>query len=496
LAVKRGQHEGQEPEGPGFVGLTTATARVLLPIDDSNGRADFVARRLGEAIRLGLLLDRERLPNEMRLAEQFGVSPVTLREALAMLREQGLVVTRRGHGGGTFVTAPADRGEPLERFTVEQLRDLGDQRKAISGAAAKFAALRASPEEVRRLEEQVQRLKEARTPTERRRFDTQFTIEVAAAGQSPRLTLQEARVLAEVGELLGLEDESGVHAAFVRNRRRLVAAIRARRGDDARRLAESHVDAQTQRLIRLRLSLHEAPRRRGQTRTPDAILGEIAREIERIWEELAALGSDFRSLVERNEEPRSDDLRTLRPAIFDVLGRHEPLVTGAGVIVAPDVLTNVRLWQEWWWKGGRGAPEALRINLDPTAPDYYDYTAKDWYELPESTGSPLLSGPTVDYACTNEYAITLSVPVHSAERMLGVAAADVLISSLERLVLPALAEFKAAVALINGDGRVIASNSPHTPPGQSIELGTADAPLTSRLSRLHPWSIAFLGDQD
>jgi DNA-binding FadR family transcriptional regulator len=232
--------------------LTTATARTLLaPLDDSGGRAELVARRLGEAIRVGLLLDGERLPPESRLAEQLGVSTATLREALAVLRDEGLVTTRRGRRGGTFVHAP-DPGDALERFSVQALRDLGDHRVAIAGAAAQLAAERALPEEISRLQEQLERLRAAAGASERRRADTQFSIEVAAAAQSPRLTREEARLRAEVGDLLGLEVETE-DGDLARDRARLVEAIARRRPARARRLAERHVAAETARLIRLRL---------------------------------------------------------------------------------------------------------------------------------------------------------------------------------------------------------------------------------------------------
>ena len=63
------------------VGLTTATARTILGIGPTSGRAEQVAQRLGEAIRLGLILDGERLPSEVQLAEQLGIATVTLRAA-------------------------------------------------------------------------------------------------------------------------------------------------------------------------------------------------------------------------------------------------------------------------------------------------------------------------------------------------------------------------------------------------------------------------------
>ena len=60
--------------------------------------------QLATAIRLGVFVVGEQLPPERDLAERLGVSRNTLREAIAALRESGLVTTTRGRGGGTVVT--------------------------------------------------------------------------------------------------------------------------------------------------------------------------------------------------------------------------------------------------------------------------------------------------------------------------------------------------------------------------------------------------------
>jgi len=250
-----------------------AVRTILAPLDDASGRADLVARRLSEAIRLGLILDGERLPPEARLAEQLGVSTVTLREALAVLREQGLVTTRRGRGGGTFVRAPADHAgglvQRLRRFSTHELRDLGDHRGAVSGTAARLAAERALPGEVENLARQVERLRVAATTSERRRADTQFTIEVAAAAQSPRLTREELRLRAEVGDLLWLQLDEADHLVSVQARSSLVEAIERRAALRARELAERHVAEDTARLVQLRLRISDLDR----TGQPDQLHG-------------------------------------------------------------------------------------------------------------------------------------------------------------------------------------------------------------------------------
>ncbi|MCW2930447.1 MAG: hypothetical protein JWM19_1409, partial [Actinomycetia bacterium] len=132
------------------------------------------------------------------------------------------------------------------------------------------------------------------------------------------------------------------------------------------------------------------------------------------------------------------------------------------------------LWLEWWWTTPAGSPEQLRVNLDPTAPDFFDYTTAAWYTAAERRRSGgTATGPYVDYFCTGEYTITLSVPVRLDGRFLGVAAADVLVSNLEGQVLPALLEAGRPVALTSPEGRVIAATTADLVPGARVPASGA-----------------------
>lgn len=254
-------------------GLTTATIRAILSADtDGGGRADQIAQRLGQAIRLGLILDGEQLPSESELSRRLGVAPVTLREALATLRERGLVVTRRGRAGGTLAHMPTDEdtdGPPprLREFSTQGIRELGDHRRAISGMAARLAAERAMPEEVEDLRKQGERLQAAATPSERRRADVQLSIGIAAAGQSTRLTHEEQQFRVEIGDLLWQPLTGDELAASIRSRELLVEAIAAHEPTHAREIAEQNIAVDTERLLRLRLALYESERGGGVSRS-------------------------------------------------------------------------------------------------------------------------------------------------------------------------------------------------------------------------------------
>jgi len=239
----------------------------LLEPASSGGRAEEIVQRISEAIHLGLVSDGEQLPVEIDLAAQFGVAPMTVREALASLREQGLVETRRGRSGGSFVRRPSSPPVDLLRqrlaaMTVSELRDLVDEHQAIAGQSARLAAERAAAVNVRRLFGLTEQLGSANTLGDRIRADCRFHIEVAVASQSTRLTRREAALQAEVSGMLWLPIGPDVDiAAMVADHHAIAAAVVSENGAEARRLAEAHVAQNLRRLTALHLLLAEEGRR-------------------------------------------------------------------------------------------------------------------------------------------------------------------------------------------------------------------------------------------
>lgn len=225
------------------------------------GRTEEVVRRMIEVIDLGLFAEGEQLPSESELALQFGVATVTLREALAVLRQRGLIATRRGRNGGSFVCAPIEVPqalllERLERMSTMELRDLGDEQLAISGTAARLAARRSTAEHHARLLHHVEALGGANTRQQRRRADAHFHIEIAVAAQSVRLTNAEMRLQAEIGELLWIESGTAPDVAAIQQEHRsILDALVAGDANLAGALAEAHVTRGVKRLINLRLEL-------------------------------------------------------------------------------------------------------------------------------------------------------------------------------------------------------------------------------------------------
>lgn len=92
----------------------------------------------------------DRLPSERDLATQLGVSRPSVREALRLLEAQGLLVIRRGQG--VFVTASA-RDLVRERLLQQRItaEELFSMRVVLEEPAARWAATRARPDDLREL---------------------------------------------------------------------------------------------------------------------------------------------------------------------------------------------------------------------------------------------------------------------------------------------------------------------------------------------------------
>lgn len=120
-----------------------------------------MADRLREQILEGLLPKGTRLPNEIVLAGEFGVSRATVREALRLLTAQNLIRTAKGAGGGSYVTVPSAEhvSESLrsglglmtaaEDVTLEELLEV---RELLEVPAAELAARRRAEGHLERLQ--------------------------------------------------------------------------------------------------------------------------------------------------------------------------------------------------------------------------------------------------------------------------------------------------------------------------------------------------------
>ena len=114
-------------------------------------RASRIATQLVELIELQKLSPGDRLPPERQLSELLEVSRPSLREALHILQAQGIVQIR--HGQGTFVQEPAVAQELRASVLTKThgLNELFDAREVLEVPASKWAAEKATKEDIRLL---------------------------------------------------------------------------------------------------------------------------------------------------------------------------------------------------------------------------------------------------------------------------------------------------------------------------------------------------------
>src|SRR5918911_3971169 len=112
-----------------------------------------IADQIRQAIVTGKLAEGERLPPERELAEQFGVSRVTVRDALRALEAMGLIEVRVGARGGAFVTVPTGSivGQTMSDMMMMQAispEDIVEARLVVELGTVTIACARATDDDV------------------------------------------------------------------------------------------------------------------------------------------------------------------------------------------------------------------------------------------------------------------------------------------------------------------------------------------------------------
>jgi GntR family transcriptional regulator, transcriptional repressor for pyruvate dehydrogenase complex len=189
-----------EPRAAGAAELIVASS----PVERVN-LFEVVASQIEDAVLSGDLQDGTRLPSEGVLAKQFGVSRPIIREALARLRDRGLVKTVTG--SGTFVRQPdVDHlAEALlrqlreARTDGESIRDLYEARIAIETMTAQLAAVRATERDHEAIVRHLETMRSAQGDRDRwTDADFKFHLAISTASHNPFLST----LLAPLGRVI------------------------------------------------------------------------------------------------------------------------------------------------------------------------------------------------------------------------------------------------------------------------------------------------------
>lgn len=196
--------------------------------------------QLAELIRQGQLQPGDRLPPERELADRFGVSRSSVREALRILELHGLVARRPGTG--TVIAGGTPQGL-IRSLTQLALHDIIELRLIVEPAVAALAAERASPADISRLEdilrEQEAQIQRGETGAA---ADAAFHLAIAQATHNRALV----RLAEALAEILAVSRDPCVQTPqrsrlSLQSHRQILGAIKGGSPAAARQAMEDHI---------------------------------------------------------------------------------------------------------------------------------------------------------------------------------------------------------------------------------------------------------------
>jgi GntR family transcriptional repressor for pyruvate dehydrogenase complex len=214
--------------------------------------AESVAEELLDRILRGEVGPDEALPSEVQIAQEFGTSRLTVREALRTLQARHIVQVRRGLG--TYVNPPeswtdleailkaASRGVAAHQVALRLL----EVRRMVETGSAELAARRATPEDLARMQQAIEELERAHAAEdldEVTRADLAFHDALLRASGNPFVPV----LLGQLGQLLyTARRETSAFAEVQRHaihhHKLVLEAVASGDPEHARRAMEEHID--------------------------------------------------------------------------------------------------------------------------------------------------------------------------------------------------------------------------------------------------------------
>jgi GntR family transcriptional repressor for pyruvate dehydrogenase complex len=168
---------------------------LFTPLADRTLLSKSVEDIIGQAIQDKKLSPGTKLPSELKLCEQFGVSRTVIREALRVLHSRGLITITKGKGMYVKEFSGESAAGPLQfflrmNFERSHVMDIVHARQILEPAVAALASTHRTDEDLERLANDIQLLKDCRDEAvELSKIDTQFHIDISKASGNSLMPL-------------------------------------------------------------------------------------------------------------------------------------------------------------------------------------------------------------------------------------------------------------------------------------------------------------------
>jgi len=246
------QHETPPPSGENedYLGGLQSIGRI-----DVRTGPELLANMLREKILSGMYAYGSALNPDRDLVAQVKLSRPTVRAALRILETEGLVETRQGRNGGTFVRR-VDEGNLSRSLNLfirglpVDVRSILEARSVLEVAIVRFAAERRSDDDLARMESLIEKMEavENGDPIELIRLNIALRLVMTRAAKNDVLTGIvsafsdiDQKPTAEDIRLAGFLKPSD-RREMVENNRRIVAAVRKRDPEAAARRMTRHFE--------------------------------------------------------------------------------------------------------------------------------------------------------------------------------------------------------------------------------------------------------------
>lgn len=228
-------------------------------------------RAIADSIREDILDQRlvpgDRLPVETDLAERFGVSRSTVREALRELASQNIVETTRGATGGTFVVVPTRESltrsltigiEMMASSTDLTVVEMLEAREILEIPAARLASERGRDEQFDAINDHIESRKVAESEGRELIANWNFHVLVVKAANNPLLELMSQPIFHVLQTRFAqVRAATGFRTQVETDHREIAQAVLARDAQAASQLMRDHLE-------RLRPSYQEFDTRLGR----------------------------------------------------------------------------------------------------------------------------------------------------------------------------------------------------------------------------------------